>query len=220
MSLRTLSRNEVANHNTPEDCWCIIDHCAYDLTDFLDAHPGGCVVLAQSAGKDVTVDFFNLHRAEVLNKYRPQLIVGVLQGEKEEIIPTNLQDLSSVPYAEPLWLRARFCSPYYTQGHRKFQKAVRSFFAENVNGEAREKELDGTYISQGLLKKLAETNILAMRLGPGEHLYSRRLLGGVINGREFDYFHDLILTQEFSRSHTRGKFYFLYGLIFNLGPSI
>ncbi|KAK1909975.1 hypothetical protein P3342_008147 [Pyrenophora teres f. teres] len=53
----TLTRESVASHNTPEDLWCIIDHKVYDLSDFVDAHPGGSVVLGQVAGQDATTAF-------------------------------------------------------------------------------------------------------------------------------------------------------------------
>jgi len=49
-----LSRDEVAKNNTLDSLWCIVDHRVYDLTDFVDAHPGGSVVLAQVAGSDAT----------------------------------------------------------------------------------------------------------------------------------------------------------------------
>lgn len=39
-----LSRAEVAKNNSLDSLWCIVDHCVYDLTDFVDAHPGGSVV--------------------------------------------------------------------------------------------------------------------------------------------------------------------------------
>lgn len=61
-----LTRAEVAKNNTEDSLWVIIDHKVYDLTDFLDAHPGGSVVLQQVAGQDATQAFYNLHRHEVL----------------------------------------------------------------------------------------------------------------------------------------------------------
>lgn len=198
-----LSRAEVAKHNTAEDCWVIIDHKVYDLSDFLDAHPGGNVVLAQVAGKDATVDFYQLHRQEVLTKYK-DLCIGTLEGETPEVIDQQPGDLSAVPYAEPLWLRPEFSSPYFTESHRRLQKAIREFTDKYVTPEAQQKEKDGTYISQELIDRMAETNILAMRLGPGEHLHGRKLLGGVVDGKEFDSFHDMILTQEMVRSSARG----------------
>ncbi|KAJ5690794.1 hypothetical protein N7462_005186 [Penicillium macrosclerotiorum] len=204
MSAQTLTRAEVAKHNTDDSLWCIIDHRVYDLTDFVDAHPGGSVVLAQVAGQDATAEFYNLHRQEVLEKYRDQLCIGTIEGEKPEVIEPKPGAVSPVPYAEPMWLRPQFKSPYYKDSHRRLQKAIREFTDRYVTPEAQEKERDGTYISQELIDRMAETNILAMRLGPGKHLHGRSLLGGVVDGKEFDYLHDLIVTQELVRANARG----------------
>jgi hypothetical protein len=204
MSHSQLTRAEVAEHSSGEDCWVIIDHKVYDLTDFIDAHPGGSVVLAQVAGKDATVDFYQLHRQEVLTKYK-DLCIGVLEGETPEVIESEPGDLSAVPYAEPLWLRPEFSSPYFKDSHRRLQRAIREFTVRYVSAEAQEKEKDGSYISQELIDRMAAANILAMRLGPGEHLHDRKLLGGVVDGKEFDFFHDMVIAQEMVRASARGK---------------
>lgn len=201
---KVFSRDEVAKHTSEDSIWCIIDHRVYDLTDFLDAHPGGSVVLAQVAGKDATAEFYNLHRQEVLEKYRDELCIGTVAGETPEITTPEPGSLSLVPYAEPLWLRPQFKSPYYKDSHRRLQRAVREFTDRYVTPEAQEKEKDGTYISQELIDRMAETNILAMRLGPGKHLHGRKLLGGVVDGQEFDYLHDMIVSQELVRANARG----------------
>jgi hypothetical protein len=201
---KTFTRAEVAKHNTEDSLWCIIDHRVYDLTDFLDAHPGGSVVLAQVAGQDATTDFYNLHRQEVIDKYRDQLCIGTIEGETPEVISPEPGSLSTVPYAEPLWLRPEFKSPYYKESHRRLQRAMREFTDRYVTPEAQEKERDGTYISQELIDKMAEANVLAMRLGPGKHLHGRKLLGGAVDGKEFDYLHDMIVAQEMVRSNARG----------------
>ncbi|KAJ5097936.1 hypothetical protein N7532_004937 [Penicillium argentinense] len=204
MPAETLTRAEVAKHNTEDSLWCIIDHRVYDLTDFVDAHPGGSVVLAQVAGQDATVDFYNLHRQEVLEKYRDQLCIGNLEGEKPEVIEPKPGALSPVPYAEPLWLRPQFKSPYFKESHRRLQRAIREFTDLHVTPEAQEKEKDGTFISQELINKMAENGVLAMRLGPGKHLHGKTLLGGAVDGKEFDYLHDMIVTQELVRANARG----------------
>lgn len=51
---------------------------------------------------------------------------------------------------------------------------------------------------------MAEVNLLACRLGPGKHLRGRTLFGGVVKGEEYDYFHDLIVSQEIVRTNMRG----------------
>lgn len=196
------TREEVAKNNSLESLWCIVDHRVYDLTDFADAHPGGSVVLAQVAGTDATTAFYNLHRNEVIQKYHT-LCIGTVKGEKPEVIQQQAGDLSSVPYAEPLWLTPQFHSPYFNETHRNLRKAMRKFVDSELAPEAQEKEADGTYISQEMIDKMAENGILAMRLGPGEHLHGRKLLGDV-KGEEYDYFHDLVMAQEIVRVNARG----------------
>ncbi|KAK0251066.1 hypothetical protein LTS09_013772 [Friedmanniomyces endolithicus] len=206
MPSATLSRQDVSRHNSEDDLWVIVDHKVYDLSDFVDAHPGGSVVLTQVAGQDATQAFYNLHRHEILQQYS-KLCIGVLDNETPEVVDPQPGDLSRVPYAEPLWLApqfAQFANQYYNDSHRRLQKAMRVFVEVHVTPEAKEKEKDGTFISQGLIDKMAEANILAMRLGPGKHLHGRVLLGGgVVEGEEFDYFHDLIVSQELTRHGQR-----------------
>ena len=197
-----LTREEVAKNNNEDSLWCIVDHKVYDLTEFLDVHPGGSVVLQQIAGTDATSAFYNLHRHEVLQKYS-SLYIGTIEGETPQVVETQSGDLSQVPYAEPLWLNPTFKNPYYNDSHRKLQQAVREFVDKDIYPEAQMKELDGTYISKVLVDKMARNNMLAMRLGPGKHLYGLTLLGGV-EGEKFDYFHDLIVTQELQRAYARG----------------
>jgi hypothetical protein len=107
------------------------------------------------AGKDATQTFFSLHRHEVL--LRPQyarLQIGRVRGQEEVIKPPLPGQLSKVPYAEPTWLSDGYHSPYYTDNHRQFQKAVRTFFMEVVYPEAIKCEENGKRISQDVIDKM------------------------------------------------------------------
>jgi len=44
---------EVARHFLPGDCWTVIRGEVFDLTRFVDLHPGGSIIL-EAAGKDGT----------------------------------------------------------------------------------------------------------------------------------------------------------------------
>ncbi|KAI6115601.1 acyl-CoA dehydrogenase/oxidase [Pisolithus croceorrhizus] len=205
--LKEFTLEEVAQHNKPDDLWVIIDGKVYDLTRFKDLHPGGISVLVDEevAGKDATDTFYGLHRHEVLE--RPQykrLQVGTVKGQKSVIFGRKLGELSQVPYAEPTWLSPGYHSPYYSDNHRQFQKAVRRFIDEVVYPDAQAREEDGKRPSQIVFDKMADLNLHAMRLGPGKHLKGRVLMGGIVKPEEFDYFHELIITQELVRCGARG----------------
>ncbi|TDZ15905.1 Acyl-CoA dehydrogenase apdG [Colletotrichum orbiculare MAFF 240422] len=204
MGSKTFTRDEVAKNTTDEALWCIIDSKVYDLTDFLDAHPGGESVLKQVAGRDATAAFYNLHRQEVLTKYDKTLVIGTVAGETPKYAAQQPGELSEVPYAEPLWLAPQFKSPYFNDSHRALQRAIREFTDKYVTPEALACEESGDYISQELIDRMSAAGVLHMRLGPGKHLHGVELLGGVVKGEDFDYFHDMIVSQELARTNCRG----------------
>ncbi|CCU97476.1 unnamed protein product [Malassezia sympodialis ATCC 42132] len=204
--LKRYSREEIAKHNKPDDLWIIIDSYVYDLSDFIDAHPGGEAVLLMDdvAGQDATETFFGLHAMEVLMKPMAQkMIIGQVEGEEAKVHYPKVGELSKVPYAEPSWLVEPFHSPYYNESHRRFQKAVRVFCEEHVFPVAEACEANGKRPDIELIKLMGENGLNAMRLGPGKHLHGRKLLGDV-KPEEFDYFHELIITQELCRCGCRG----------------
>lgn len=59
--LRQLCLEEVELHNSEQDCWVVLgavgDKRVYDLTAFLEDHPGGPELLLDLAGQDVHDEF-------------------------------------------------------------------------------------------------------------------------------------------------------------------
>lgn len=49
-----LSFQEVAKHNSRNDCYVILYNKVYDMTEFLPHHPGGPQIIIKYAGKDAT----------------------------------------------------------------------------------------------------------------------------------------------------------------------
>jgi cytochrome b involved in lipid metabolism len=73
-----LSWDEIRKHNRNCDCWLVIDGCVYDVTRWVDLHPGG-KILCSLAGEDATVFFKSSHLADVtpyLNKFRIGRVAG------------------------------------------------------------------------------------------------------------------------------------------------
>jgi cytochrome b involved in lipid metabolism len=47
----------VAEHNTPDDCWLVINNNIYNFTDYIANHPGGEKNITDYCGQDATAAF-------------------------------------------------------------------------------------------------------------------------------------------------------------------
>lgn len=146
-----------------------------------------------------------MHRHEVLLKPQYQrLKIGQITGEKQKIRTPQADDLSRVPYAEPMWLTPSFKTPYYKDSHRALQKAMRKFITEVVAPDGQACEENGKRPSPDVLRQMAENGMNHMRMGPGAHLHGKVLMGGAVKGEEFDYLHELVVNQELALCGARG----------------
>lgn len=50
----------------------------YDVTQFLDEHPGGKKILLKNSGKDATEKFTQIHPERVFNEVAPKFQIGTL----------------------------------------------------------------------------------------------------------------------------------------------
>lgn len=77
---RMITLAEVEQHVTYDDLWLVIDGKVYDVTPFMDDHPGGGEIMLNAAGKDGTDDFEDVGHSpgarEQLKKYE----IGVYAG--------------------------------------------------------------------------------------------------------------------------------------------
>lgn len=54
---KSYTKSEVSLHNKRTDCWIIINDKVYDVTPYVEEHPGGDAILVH-AGDDSTEGFF------------------------------------------------------------------------------------------------------------------------------------------------------------------
>ena len=87
--MKTVSRSELAAHNTPASAWCAVhskdssgrytgEHMVIDITDFSSRHPGGDLILL-AAGKDASVLVETYHPRGVPQSLLRKLTIGVME---------------------------------------------------------------------------------------------------------------------------------------------
>lgn len=75
---KTISIEEVKKHNSKKSLWIIINGNVYDVTEFLNHHPGGTKPLLIFAGKDATDKFNNIdkHDSDKVREYMKKFYIG------------------------------------------------------------------------------------------------------------------------------------------------
>ncbi|KAH8704228.1 putative mitochondrial cytochrome b2 [Talaromyces proteolyticus] len=73
---------EVAKHNTADSCWVILYGKVYDVTDFMDSHPGGVKVILKLAGTDATEEYDPIHPPGILEEnLKPEALLGTIDPD-------------------------------------------------------------------------------------------------------------------------------------------
>ncbi|CAG5095541.1 Similar to Cyt-b5: Cytochrome b5 (Musca domestica) [Cotesia congregata] len=111
-TIKFYSRAEVATHNDSKSTWFIILNSIYDVTKFLNEHPGGEEVLLEQAGKDGTEPFEDVgHSSDARQMMEPykvgELVESLLYADvignssgswSSWLIPVALGILATVIY--------------------------------------------------------------------------------------------------------------------------
>lgn len=80
---RWVSNEELRVHRNPTDAWVSIRGQVYDVTSYLQFHPGGAKILLSSCGRDSTDLFDKYHRWIDASYLLGSKRVGQLQADKE-----------------------------------------------------------------------------------------------------------------------------------------
>ncbi|KAJ6050337.1 hypothetical protein N7499_010271 [Penicillium canescens] len=86
MGADVYSPEQVSTHNDAADLWITIDQEVYDLSNFIEEHPGGANILLTVAGKDASKLFYCYHRKAIFNRFKDRLCVGVLGRSAKSVI--------------------------------------------------------------------------------------------------------------------------------------
>ncbi|KAI7903331.1 acyl-CoA dehydrogenase/oxidase [Cokeromyces recurvatus] len=224
---------EVAKHVVDDDCWIVIHDKVYDVTSFLEDHPGGKKVLLKAAGMDASKQFDAFHNPNILKGLAVKYEIGQLvtadtqeetlndelneQQQQEENEEPNANPLivnetfgDMVPFGDPMWYQDWY-SPFYNDTHRKLRKFVRDFVEIEIMPNCHEWD-EAKQIPKDMFIKAAKAGILAAVVthDVGHTKLPFGLPAG-IEPNQWDSFHSLIVIDELARCGSGGVLWALCG---------
>lgn len=78
--LQEFTYEEVSAHNSKKDLWVVIGGKVYNISPFVDEHPGGEEVLLDTAGQDSTEAFDDVGHSDEAREILAGLLKGTLKG--------------------------------------------------------------------------------------------------------------------------------------------
>lgn len=160
-SLPLISISSLGKHNTSDDCWVsLYNRKVYNVTKFIDEHPGGADIVLEHAGKDVTEIMADLasheHSESAYDILDEDMLVAYLATPEEEI--NLLDNRNKVPVEVKLSLGAVKTDPGFdlTEFHDELppeaQMSVQTDFSLDIK---KHKFLD---LSKPLLPQMITSN--------------------------------------------------------------
>ncbi|CAL5430776.1 unnamed protein product [Camellia sinensis] len=100
---------EASQHNTKDDCWVVIDGkqqrrtlLVYDVSTYLDEHPGGDDVMVAATGKDATDEFEDAGHSKSARELMETFCIGELDPASPPAIIPELEIPSKKKQLEDL----------------------------------------------------------------------------------------------------------------------
>ncbi|XP_046749015.1 cytochrome b5-like [Diprion similis] len=88
---------EVNEHRGRESCWITVDGKVYDVTKYLEQHPGGDEEILNESGTDATKAFADVGHSSAAKEILATLLIGDLHPED---IKASAWKNYSVPWAK------------------------------------------------------------------------------------------------------------------------
>ncbi|CAN7991855.1 unnamed protein product [Ixodes hexagonus] len=83
---KTFTLADIEKHNEKNSAWLLIHNAVYDVTKFMEEHPGGEEVLLEQAGKHATEAFEDVGHSTDARELMKQYKIGDLCEEDQQKI--------------------------------------------------------------------------------------------------------------------------------------
>lgn len=95
--LKVYAMDEIAKHKATDDLWIVYNGLVYDVSKFIDEHPGGEEVVVDVAGTDATEAFDDIGHSDDAHEILKGLLIGKLEGGVTREIKSQLDFDSDGP---------------------------------------------------------------------------------------------------------------------------
>lgn len=79
--IKTVTQTELSKHSDKKSCWMAIEGKVYDVTDYIDKHPGGEEHMLRGCGRDMTKSFQDKRKRGIFTKESEEEIQKYFVGE-------------------------------------------------------------------------------------------------------------------------------------------
>jgi len=100
MSTKVVTLNELREHTTKDSLWVLLHGKVYDVTKFIDEHPGGDEVILSEAGKDATEAFEDVGHSEEARGLLNGMQVGEFEKGANEVKAKTYQSTAAAAAME------------------------------------------------------------------------------------------------------------------------
>mmetsp|Transcript_1916 Transcript_1916/g.3461 ORF Transcript_1916/g.3461 Transcript_1916/m.3461 type:complete len:436 (-) Transcript_1916:158-1465(-) len=91
---RIIRPNQCGDAHNTHDIWMVIKGLVYDISDYVDQHPGGRGVLKHIAGTDATRDFLDVHSgSSAIQDKLDEMYIGVYDCATREPAPPTSRNI-------------------------------------------------------------------------------------------------------------------------------
>ncbi|GBG29703.1 Delta8-fatty-acid desaturase [Hondaea fermentalgiana] len=93
LSNKVFSWDEVKQHCARDDLWVVIENKVFNVTPYVERHPGGWRPMVHTTGKDGTDAFTEFHPASIIERWLPQYYIGDIE---ETPVPPLVRDFRAI----------------------------------------------------------------------------------------------------------------------------
>ncbi len=96
-----LSKTELNKHNNRQSCWLLISEKIYDVTSFLNGHPGGASTILPTCGTDATKAYASRGGTGSHSSSAYAMLADYYIGDLNQTVTTSPNNQNSPPIANP-----------------------------------------------------------------------------------------------------------------------